>query len=190
MLHQNKVLIFSAPSGAGKSTIINWLLKEIPTLEFSISATSRSPRGKEKDGVEYYFLSEEEFKKRVDNGDFLEWEEVYSGSCYGTLNSELYRIWDKGHIVVFDIDVQGALNIKKILGEKALSIFIMPPSIEELQRRLVGRATDTPEAIEKRIAKAKEEISFQPYFDATIVNDDLATALKEIQKIVSDFIRN
>ncbi len=185
---QGKVVIFSAPSGTGKSTIINRLLQELPDLEFSISATSRSPRGTERDGVEYYFLSEQEFKKRVENGEFLEWEEVYSGSCYGTLNSELRRIWTKGHVVVFDIDVQGALNIKNRLGAKALSVFIMPPSIEELRRRLVRRATDTAEAIEKRVAKAETEIGFQPYFDVTVVNDDLDTALAEIRKIVSDFL--
>lgn len=131
-----KVVIFAAPSGSGKSTIINSLLKDFDTLEFSISATSRSPRGQEVDGREYYFLSQEEFKTKVDAGQFIEWEEVYSGSCYGTLSQELERIWKKGNVVVFDIDVKGALNIKKILGDNAMSIFIMPPSIEELRARL------------------------------------------------------
>ena len=155
----NKVLIFSAPSGAGKSTIVNHLLEVFPSLEFSVSATSRAPRGDERNGREYYFLSAEEFASRVASGDFIEWEEVYSGSCYGTLKSELDRIWAEGHVVVFDIDVQGGLNIKKLFGEQALSVFIMPPSVDELRRRLEGRGTDTPEAIERRVAKAESEMA-------------------------------
>ena len=184
-----KVLIFSAPSGAGKSTIVNHLLGLFPSLEFSVSATSRAPRGQERHGREYYFLSAEEFASRVASGDFIEWEEVYSGSCYGTLGSELDRIWSKGHIVVFDIDVKGGLNIKRLFGERALSVFIMPPSVEELRRRLEGRGTDTPEAIERRVAKAESEMALADSYDRVIVNDSLEKALTEAEAIVEEFCR-
>ncbi len=184
----NKVLIFSAPSGAGKSTIVNHLLEVFPSLEFSVSATSRAPRGEERNGREYYFLSAEEFASRVASGDFIEWEEVYSGSCYGTLKSELDRIWAEGHVVVFDIDVQGGLNIKKLFGEQALSVFIMPPSVDELRRRLEGRGTDTPEAIERRVAKAESEMAQADRYDKIIVNDSLDTALAEAEDTVRKFI--
>ena len=184
-----KVLIFSAPSGAGKSTIVNHLLGLFPSLEFSVSATSRAPRGQERHGREYYFLSAEEFASRVASGDFIEWEEVYSGSCYGTLGSELDRIWSKGHIVVFDIDVKGGLNIKRLFGARALSVFIMPPSVEELRRRLEGRGTDTPEAIERRVAKAESEMALADSYDRVIVNDSLEKALTEAEAIVEEFCR-
>lgn len=184
----HKVIIFSAPSGSGKSTIIGHLLKLFPTLEFSISATSRSPRGKETDGKDYYFLSSDEFTLKVDNNEFLEWEEVYQGTCYGTLNSELKRIWQHGGTVIFDVDVKGGINIKKLLGDDALSLFIMPPSVEELRRRLVARATDSEEAIEKRVAKAELEISYSDKFDKIIVNDSLEYAIKEATETIKNFL--
>ncbi len=183
-----KVIIFSAPSGAGKSTIVNHLLNEDLGLEFSISATSRAPRGKEKHGKEYYFFSQEEFQKRIDAGEFLEWEEVYPGCFYGTLKCELERIWAKGHTVVFDVDVVGGLNIKKTFGKDALSVFIEAPSIEELRRRLVGRATDDPEKIEQRVAKAEYEMGFAGQFDTIVVNDDLNTALADAERKVRAFL--
>ncbi len=183
-----KVIIFSAPSGAGKSTIVNHLLNEDLRLEFSISATSRAPRGKEKHGKEYYFFSQEEFQKRIDAGEFLEWEEVYPGCFYGTLKCELERIWAKGHTVVFDVDVVGGLNIKKTFGKDALSVFIEAPSIEELRRRLVGRATDDPEKIEQRVAKAEYEMGFAGQFDTIVVNDDLNTALADAERKVRAFL--
>ena len=164
IMKNGKIIIFSAPSGAGKSTLIGHLLKRFPQLEFSISATSRAPRGSEVNGKEYYFLSNEEFKNKVAAGEFVEWEEVYAGTCYGTLRSELKRIWDKGHVIVFDVDVKGGVNLKKIFGADALSIFIMPPSVEELRRRLEKRGTDAPETIAKRVAKAEEEITYAPLF--------------------------
>lgn len=185
-----KVLIFSAPSGAGKSTIVNHLLGIFPQLEFSVSATSRAPRGSEVDGREYYFLSPDEFARKVERGEFIEWEEVYSGSCYGTLRSELDRIWSKGHVVVFDIDVKGGLNVKKLLGDKALTIFIMPPSPEELRRRLESRGTDSAEAIEKRLAKAQEEITYAEHYDKVIVNDRLEEACKAAEEVVSRFLES
>ncbi len=181
-------MIFSAPSGAGKSTIVNHLLKVFPSLEFSVSATSRAPRGEERDGREYYFLSAGEFASRVASGDFIEWEEVYSGSCYGTLKSELDRIWAEGHVVVFDIDVRGGLNVKRLLGSQALSVFIMPPSVEELRRRLYGRGTDTPEAIERRVAKAESEMAQADSYDRIIVNDSLDAALAEAEAVVREFL--
>ena len=183
-----KVLIFSAPSGSGKTTIVKHLLKHFPELEFSISATSRAPRGEEKDGVDYYFMDAAEFMARVEEGEFVEWEEVYKGTCYGTLRAEIDRIWDRGHVVVFDVDVVGALNIKKLFGDQALSVFIMPPSVEALRERLVGRGTDTPEAIERRLAKAEQEIAYAPKFDRVIINDDLETAYAEAVQVVGDFL--
>lgn len=183
-----KVLIFSAPSGSGKTTIVKHLLKHFPELEFSISATSRAPRGEEKDGIDYYFMDAAEFMARVEEGEFVEWEEVYKGTCYGTLRAEIDRIWDRGHVVVFDVDVVGALNIKKLFGDQALSVFIMPPSVEALRERLVGRGTDTPEAIERRLAKAEQEIAYAPNFDRVIINDDLETAYAEAVAVVGDFL--
>ena len=185
----NKVIIFSAPSGAGKSTIVQHLLSLFPELEFSISATSRAPRGQEKHGVEYYFFSADEFRKMIAEGKFVEHEEVYSGSFYGTLRSEVERIWAKGHTIVFDIDVQGGVNLKKIFGNQALSIFIQAPSVEILRERLIGRGTDTAEAIEKRVAKAASEMEFADgKFDYVLINDDLQTAKAEAEKVISDFL--
>ena len=183
-----KVLIFSAPSGSGKSTIIGRLLERFPQLEFSISATSRAPRGTEADGREYYFLSNDDFKARAAAGEFVEWEEVYAGTCYGTLRSELKRIWDKGHVIVFDVEVKGGVNLKRIFGAQALSVFVMPPSVDELQRRLEGRGTDSPETIARRVAKAEQELAFAPQFDRVVVNDCLATAVAEAERITEAFI--
>lgn len=182
-----KVVIFSAPSGAGKSTMIHHMLERFPQLEFAISATSRAPRGTEQDGREYYFLSNEEFLRRAANGEFIEWEEVYAGTCYGTLRSETERIWDKGHVIVFDVDVKGGINLKKLFGDQALAIFIMPPSVEELRRRLEGRGTDAPEVIEKRVAKAEEELTYSDAFDCVLVNDRLQDAVAEAQRILTEF---
>lgn len=181
-------MIFSAPSGSGKTTIVKHLLARFSELEFSISATSRAPRGEERDGVDYYFLDAAEFAARVEAGAFVEWEEVYAETCYGTLRAEIERIWDREHVVVFDVDVVGALNIKKLFGEQALSIFIMPPSVEALRVRLEGRGTDSPEAIERRLAKAEQEIGYAPRFDRVIVNDDLETAYAEAVRVVGDFL--
>ena len=186
----NKVVIFSAPSGAGKSTIVNHLLGLYPELEFSISATSRAPRGQEKHGVEYYFFSADEFRQLIAEDSFVEFEEVYAGSFYGTLKSGVDRIWAKGHTIIFDIDVQGGVNLKKFFGEKALSVFIQAPSVEILRERLVGRGTDTEEAIERRVAKAASEMEFaEGKFDYVLINDDLQTAKAEAEKVIGDFLR-
>ena len=176
-----KVIIFSAPSGAGKSTVVGHLLKTFPFLEFSISATSRAPRGNERNGVEYYFFSQEQFRDLIAKDAFVEYEEVYPGSFYGTLKSEVERIWAKGHVILFDIDVKGGVNLKRIFGDKALSVFVKPPSVEELRRRLVGRGTDSPEAIEKR------ELKFEPQFDRILENDVLEKTLAEADEIVKNF---
>ena len=184
----NKVVIFSAPSGAGKSTIVNHLLGLHPELEFSISATSRAPRGQEQHGVEYYFYTADEFRQMISEDKFVEYEEVYPGSFYGTLRSEVERIWAKGNAIVFDIDVQGGVNLKRIFGEQAFSVFI--PSVETLRQRLVGRGTDSEEAIEKRVAKAASEMEFAAgKFDYVLVNDDLQTALTEAEGIIDDFMK-
>ena len=182
-----KVIIFSAPSGAGKSTVVGHLLKTFPFLEFSISATSRSPRGSEKDGVEYYFFSEQQFRDLIARDAFVEYEEVYPGSFYGTLRSEVERIWAKGHVILFDIDVKGGVNLKRIFGDNALSVFVRPPSVEELRRRLVGRGTDSPEAIEKRVAKAREELEYESRVDRVLENDRLEKTLAEAEEIVKTF---
>lgn len=184
------LLIFSAPSGSGKSTIVNWLMKEHPELKlyFSISCTSRPPRGTEQNGVEYFFLTPEEFRQRIDNDEFLEYEEVYENRFYGTLKSQVERQLEAGQNVVFDVDVKGGVNIKKFYGERALSLFIQPPSVEELRRRLEGRGTDTPEAIENRLAKAEYELTFAPQFDHIVVNDDLEQAKKDTLALVSAFL--
>lgn len=184
-----KVIIFSAPSGAGKSTIVNHILSLHSELEFSISATSRAPRGSEQNGKEYYFFSADEFRQMIAEDKFIEHEEVYPGSFYGTLKSELERIWAKGHVIVFDIDVRGGVNLKRIFGAGAFSIFIKAPSVEVLRQRLVGRGTDSPEAIEKRVAKAAEETAFaEGKFDYVLVNDDLDKALKEAETAVDKFL--
>ena len=185
----NKVIIFSAPSGAGKSTIVNHLLKLREELEFSISATSRAPRGQEQHGVEYYFFTADQFRQMIAEDKFVEYEEVYAGSFYGTLKSEVERIWAKGHAIVFDIDVQGGVNLKRIFGEQAFSVFIQAPSVEILRERLINRNTDTPEAIEKRVAKAASEMEFAAgKFDYTLINDDLQTALAEAESVVGRFL--
>ena len=183
-----KLIIFSAPSGSGKSTIINYLLKQNLLLRFSISATSRAPRGTEKNGVEYYFLTPDEFRARIAAGDFLEYEEVYTDKFYGTLKSEVERILAEGDNVIFDVDVVGGCNIKHYYGERALSMFIQPPSIEELRHRLNARGTDAPEVIESRIAKAEYELSFAPKFDVVVVNDELEKAEAEALHIIQKFL--
>lgn len=184
-----KLVIFSAPSGSGKTTIVRELLQRFPQFEFSISATSRQPRGKEQHGVDYYFLSSEEFRERVERDEFVEWEEVYAGTCYGTLRSEVERIWSKGNVIVFDVDVMGGINLKRLFGDDACSIFIMPPSIEELERRLRGRGTDSEEVILKRIGKAEFELSKASEFDHTVVNDVLAVAVDEATNIIDNFLK-
>ena len=183
-----KVIILSAPSGSGKSTIINYLLAQKLNLAFSISATSRPPRGNEKHGVEYFFLSPDEFRQRIANNEFLEYEEVYTDRFYGTLKAQVEKQLAAGQNVVFDVDVVGGCNIKKYYGERALSLFIQPPCIDELRRRLIGRGTDTPEVIESRIAKAEYELSFAPKFDKVIINDDLETAKAHALKVIKEFL--
>lgn len=183
-----KLVIFSAPSGSGKSTIINYLLNQGLRLKFSISATSRAPRGEEQDGREYYFLSPEEFRRRIEAGDFLEYEEVYKDKYYGTLKNEVERILASGDNVIFDVDVVGGCNIKQFYGSRALSVFIQPPSIDELRRRLESRGTDAPDVIESRLAKAQYELSFSPRFDVVIVNDDLARAEAEALRCIQNFL--
>ena len=183
-----KVLIFSAPSGSGKTTIVRHLLKQNYSFGFSISATSRSPRSTEEDGKDYYFLSNEDFKKKIDNGEFLEWQEVYSGTYYGTLKSEVERILNNGENVLLDIDVLGGINVKKIYGNEALSVFIRAPSLEELKKRLKLRSTDSDEVICKRIDKAEYELSFAPEFDVILINDNLEDAFIESDKIVGKFL--
>lgn len=183
-----KLLIFSAPSGAGKSTIVNYLLQQNLNLSFSISATSRPPRGTEQHGVEYYFLSPDEFREKIKNNEFLEYEEVYSDRYYGTLKSEVERIMNNGGNVVFDVDVVGGCNIKKYYGDKALSVFVEPPSIDELKHRLEKRGTDSPEVIKDRIAKAEFEMTFAPQFDVVIHNENLEVAKAEALSVVSKFL--
>ena len=190
-----KAILFSAPSGCGKTTIIKELMASTPkgsfrpsNLSFSISATSRAPRGEEVDGKDYYFLSHEEFKARVERDEFLEWEEVYRGTCYGTLKSEVERIWNGGKVRVFDVDVNGGKNIKRYFGKDALSIFVMPPSVEVLEQRLRSRGTDSEEAIVKRLARSAEELKQAPQFDVTIVNDDLRRAVEETRNVIERFL--
>ena len=184
-----KLIIFSAPSGCGKSTIIGWLMKhEELRLTFSISCTSRQPRGTERNGVEYFFITPEEFRRRIENDEFLEYEEVYKDRFYGTLKEQVEKQSAQGDNVVFDVDVKGGCNIKKFYGDRALSIFIQPPSIAELRRRLEGRGTDAPEVIDDRIARAEFELSFAGQFDKVVVNDDLQKAEEETLAIVKEFI--
>lgn len=183
-----KLIIFSAPSGSGKSTLINHLLTQDLKLAFSISATSRTPRGAEQQGVEYFFLTPEEFRQRIDNHEFLEYEEVYKDRYYGTLKAQVEKQLEAGQNVVFDVDVVGGCNIKKYYGDRALSVFIQPPSVEELRLRLTGRGTDQPEVIESRIAKAEYELGFAPKFDCVIINDDLEVAKAEALRVIKDFL--
>lgn len=187
---KGKLLIFSAPSGSGKSTLVQWLMKEHPELQlyFSVSCTSRPPRGTERDGVEYFFVSPDEFRERIGRDEFLEYEEVYAGRYYGTLKSQVERQREAGQNVVFDVDVKGGVSIKTYYGDDAVSIFVQPPSVEELRRRLVGRATDAPEVIEQRLAKAEYELTFAPQFDHVVVNDDLETAKQDVLRIVREHL--
>lgn len=185
---KGKIIILSAPSGTGKSTIINRLIKDDGLrLGFSISATSRAPRGAEVDGKDYFFLSDEEFQRRVEAGDFVEWEEVYAGTCYGTLESEVERVTGSGHNLIMDVDVKGALSIKNRFGEEALSIFVMPPDISTLEQRLRSRATDSEETIARRLAKAEYEMGFADRFDTVVVNDELEKAIKDVDSHIRMF---
>lgn len=192
MTKKGKLLIFSAPSGSGKSTIVNWLRENHPelNLHFSISCTTREPRGTEKHGVEYFFLKPDEFRRRIEADEFVEYEEVYTDKFYGTLKSQVEVQTDRGENVMFDVDVKGGCNIKQQYGDRALSIFVQPPSLEELRRRLTGRGTDAPEVIEQRLAKAEYEMTFAPQFDHVIVNDNLEVALAETLRVVQEFVLN
>ena len=185
---EKKVLIFSAPSGSGKSTVVNHILGVRDDIEFSVSATSRPPRGEEQDGVEYLFYSADIFRLLVRDGKFVEYEEVYPDRFYGTLKAEVNRIWSRGNAIVFDVDVKGGVNLKKYFGDNALSVFIQAPSVEVLRERLIKRGTDSPEEIEKRVAKASEEMTYAPQFDRILINDDLATALAEAEAMVESFL--
>ena len=189
-MNTGKLIIFSAPSGSGKSALVNYLMEQHPELQlaFSISCTSRAPRGKEKNGVEYFFLSPEEFKKKIANDEFLEYEEVYEDRFYGTLKSQVEVQSQAGQNVVFDVDVKGGVNIKKHYGSRALSVFIQPPSVEELRNRLVGRATDAPEVIEQRLNKAEYELSFADKFDRIVINDDLEKAKVDVYNVIKQFL--
>jgi guanylate kinase len=187
---KGKLIIFSAPSGAGKTTIVKHLLRQNLNLEFSVSATSRSPRPNEVHGKDYYFLPQTEFQQKIQNEEFLEWEEVYSGIYYGTLKSEVERIRNQGKNVIFDVDVVGGLNIKKYYGNDALAVFVMPPSVDELKNRLLGRSTETGERIKMRIEKAEYELSFAKQFDFNLVNDNLEQTFAEAKKLVSNFLSN
>lgn len=188
-MSKGKLMIFSAPSGSGKSTLVQYLMSQNPDLAFSISCTSRAPRGTEKHGVEYYFLSPEEFRQRIANDEFLEYEEVYTDKFYGTLKSEVERLSSEGKVVLFDVDVKGGVNIKKFYGDRALSIFVQPPSIEELSRRLHGRGTDTEEVIQTRLDKAAYELTFAPQFDKVVVNDNLNQAKAEVLALMNGFLK-
>lgn len=185
---QGKVIIFSAPSGAGKTSIVRALLSKIASLEFSVSACSRAPRPNEVHGKDYFFIPSQDFKNKISSGEFLEWEEVYKNHFYGTLNSELYRIWAESKTVIFDVDVKGGINIKEKLGKDALSIFVMPPSIEELENRLRSRKTESEDKIQQRISKANEELEDAKHFDVVIENDNFLRAVEEAESIVHKFI--
>ena len=183
-----KIIIITAPSGAGKTSITHYLLGKYPNLSFSISAATRKPRGKEQDGVDYYFISEAEFRNKIDENAFVEWEIVYEGKYYGTLKSELERIWNQGKTPVLDIDVKGAIHVQQQFAGDCLSIFIEPPSIDELKKRLSGRGSETPESLATRINKASYEISFKHHFNLTIVNDELSKACEEAEKAILQFL--
>ncbi|MBA3704811.1 MAG: guanylate kinase [Bacteroidetes bacterium] len=186
---QGKLVIFSAPSGAGKTTIVQHLLKKIPELEFSVSACSRPIRKDETQGVDYYFISVADFRKKIKNNEFVEWEEVYTDNFYGTLKAEIERIWKKGKHIIFDMDVVGGLNLKKQFGDRALAIFVMPPSIEHLEKRLKLRETETPQSIARRIGKAENEMKTATQFDKIILNDTLKHAFAEAEKVTLEFLK-
>ena len=188
MNQEGKLIIFSAPSGAGKTTIVHHLLKKIPDLEFSISATTRQPRGDEEDGKDYYFITQESFLHRIAHKEFVEFEEVYAGTFYGTLRSEIERIWKKGKSVIFDIDVEGGLHLKRKYDGQALAVFVQPPSLEVLIERLTGRGTDSDEKLKERFAKAEKELKYAPQFDIILKNYDLQTACEEAEVLVRNFI--
>lgn len=185
-----KVIIFSAPSGSGKTTLVRHCLEQFPQLAFSVSCTTRAPRGAELHGVDYHFLSPAEFRTKIDAQDFVEFEEVYADTFYGTLKSEVERIWNEDKVVIFDVDVLGGIALKKYFGDQALSVFIMPPSVAELELRLIARGTDDLETIKMRVAKATEEISHKDAFDVIIVNDQLASAQEQITKLLTSFINS
>ena len=184
-----KVVIMSAPSGSGKTTVVNHLLESFDCFAFSVSATTRAPRGTEQDGVAYHFISVDEFRRRIEAGAFVEYEQVYNGVYYGTLKSEVERIWAMGRVILFDVDVKGGVSLKKYFGDDALSIFVKAPSIKEIRRRLENRGTDSPAFIEERVRKARIEMMYQPRFDYILVNDDLATCLAEADRVVGGFVR-
>lgn len=185
---QNKLIVVSAPSGAGKTSIVRHLLENNPQLSFSISATTRAKREMETDGKDYYFISVPEFQKRIADGDFLEWQEVYAGQYYGSLKSEVDRLGAEGKVVIFDVDVLGGINIKKYYGERALSIFIQPPTVEDLKKRLVGRGTETPESLQKRLDKAAYELTFADQFDVVLINDVLEEARQKANDLIHNFL--
>lgn len=187
---EGKLLIFSAPSGAGKTTIVKHLLSKYKTLEFSVSACSRAPRNGEVDGKDYHFLSVDDFRQRIANNEFVEWEEVYPGSYYGTLWSEVHRIWSKGNHVMFDVDVKGGLNLKKKFPNNSLAVFVMPPSVDELRNRLINRGTETESSIDVRVGKAQEEMEYANQFDVIIVNRQVETAFSEAERAVENFINS
>ncbi len=186
---QGKCVIFSAPSGAGKTTIVHALLKQLDFLKFSVSACSREPRTNEKNGIDYYFLSTEEFKNNIENDAFLEWEEVYANNFYGTLKSEVQRIWNENKVVIFDVDVIGGLNLKKKLGQQALAIFVAPPTFDTLEKRLRYRSTETEEKIQTRLGKAKYEMSFAEQFDTILVNEILENSVSEAKHLIETFVK-
>jgi guanylate kinase len=190
MSHNGKLIIFSAPSGAGKTTIVQHLLKKIPELEFSVSATTRKPRGDEEEGKDYYFITKQEFLHRIAKKQFVEFEEVYSGTFYGTLRTEIERIWSHGKTVIFDIDVEGGLHLKRKYDGSALAVFVQPPSLEVLKERLAGRGTDTHDKLQERFEKAAKELNYAPEFDIILKNHDLQTACEEAEELVKNFLKN
>lgn len=189
-MSEGKLLLFCGPSGSGKTTIVHHLLKTDPRLSFSVSATTRPQRENETDGIDYHFISVEEFRKRIDADEFVEWEEVYTGRYYGTLHSEVNKIWENGKVPIFDVDVEGGLKIKEKFGNRLLAVFVRPPSIEELRKRLTARNSETPESFKARIEKSEHELAYAFRFNKFIVNDNLKFALKEAQIIVNDFLES